>query len=175
MPFNLDLFKNAYEKWVRESLPDFRQHKMDEIVKKYPFVISDDIPWTPYSGKLSEQTFALVTSGGLYIKESQPPFDTESIHGDPSFREIPRTVRPEDLRFAHAHYDHSLAQEDFNTIFPIQRFIELENEGVIGKLTEMHYSFSYVNDVAPLITKTIPELIDRIRAAGVDVLFLVPV
>lgn len=175
MPFDLNTFKAAYEKWVAESLPDFRQHKMDEIVKKYPFVISDDIPWTPYSGKPAEQTFALVTSGGLFLKDSQPPFDTESIHGDTSYREIPRTVRPEDLNFSHAHYDHSLAQQDVNTIFPIQRFIELEKEGVIGKLTRTHYSFSYVNDVVTLITKTIPKFIDRIRAAGVDVLFLVPV
>jgi D-proline reductase (dithiol) PrdB len=175
MPFDLNTFKAAYENWVAESLPDFRAHKMDEIVKKYPFVISDDVPWTPYRGKPAEQTFALVTSGGLYLKDSQPPFDTESIHGDTSYREIPRTVRQEDLGFAHAHYDHSLAEQDFNTIFPIQRFIELENEGVIGKLTRTNYSFSYVNDVVTLITKTIPEFIDRIRAAGVDVLFLVPV
>jgi D-proline reductase (dithiol) PrdB len=144
---------------------------MDEIVKRYPFVVSDDVPWTPYSGKPSEQTFALVTSGGLYLKNSQPPFDTESIHGDPSFREIPRTVRQDDLGFAHAHYDHSLAQEDFNTIFPLQRFIELEKEGVIGQLTQTHYSFSYVNDVEPLLAESIPKLIHGIRAAGVHVLF----
>lgn len=175
MSFDLEKFKSAYDKWVTESLPDYQAHKMDEIVKRYPFVITDDVPWTPYSGKPSEQTFALVTSGGLYLKDSQPPFDTESIHGDPSFREIPRTAQPEDLRFAHAHYDHSLAEQDVNTIFPIQRFIELEKERIIGKLTQTHYSFSYVNDVQPLITNTIPELIGRIKAAGVDVLFLVPV
>lgn len=175
MTFNLDTFKTAYDKWVAESLPDFRAHKMDEIVKKYPFVISEDVTWTPYSGKPSEQTFALVTTGGLYLKDSQPPFDTESIHGDISFREIPKTVRKEDLGIAHAHYDHSLAEEDFNTIFPIQRFIELEKEGIIGKLTSMHYSFSYVNDVVSFMIETIPKFIERIRAAGVDVLFLVPV
>ena len=175
MSFDLEKFKSAYDKWVTESLPDYRAHKMDEIVKRYPFVITDDVPWTPYSGKPSEQTFALVTSGGLYLKDSQPPFDTESIHGDPSFREIPRTARSEDLRFAHAHYDHSLAEQDVNTIFPIQRFIELEKERIIGKLTQTNYSFSYVNDVQPLITNTIRELIGRIKAAGVDVLFLVPV
>jgi D-proline reductase (dithiol) PrdB len=175
MSFDLQKFKSAYDKWVKESLPDYRAHKMDEIVKRYPFVISDGVPWTPYSGKPSEQTFALVTSGGLYLKDSQPPFDTESIHGDPSFRAIPRTALPEDLCFAHAHYDHSLAEQDVNTIFPIQRFIELEKEGIIGKLTQTHYSFSYVNDVEPLVTNTIPDLIGRIKADGVDVLFLVPV
>jgi D-proline reductase (dithiol) PrdB len=175
MSFDWKKFKAAYEKWVAESLPDFRAHKMDEIVKKYPFLTPEDVSWTPYKGKPSEQTFALVTTGGLYLKDSQPPFDTESIHGDISYREIPKTVRKEDLGIAHAHYDHRLAEEDFNTIFPVQRFIELEEEGIIGKLTPMNYSFSYVNDVVSLAAETIPKFIERIRTDGVDVLFLVPV
>ncbi len=91
---------------------------MEEIVKKYPFIVPDDIPWTPYKGEPSAQKFALVTSGGLYIKDSQPPFDTVSIHGDITFREIPRTVSQKDLGIAHPHYDHRLAEEDINIIFP---------------------------------------------------------
>jgi glycine/betaine/sarcosine/D-proline reductase family selenoprotein B len=175
MPINLEQFKPAYKKWVEESLPDYQAGKMDEIIKKYPFIISEDVPWTPYSGKPSEQTFALITSGGLFLKNSQEAFDTESIHGDTSFREIPKSVRQEELAFAHKHYDHSFAEQDFNTIFPVQRFIELEKDGVIGKLVDKHYSLSYVNDAATLATKTFPELLSRIRDAKVDVLFLVPV
>jgi D-proline reductase (dithiol) PrdB len=175
MPIDLEAFRPAYKKWVEESLPDYRAGNMKEIVKKYPLIAPADIPWTAYQGKPSNQTFALVTSGGLYLKDSQPPFDTESIHGDTSFREIPKTVRRQDIGIAHAHYDHSLAEQDINVVFPIQRFVELENEGVIGRLTDMHYSFSYVNDAAALVTETVPELISRIKAAGVDVLFLVPV
>jgi D-proline reductase (dithiol) PrdB len=60
-------------------------------------------------------------------------------------------------------------------IFPIQRFIELETEGVIGKVADTHYSFSYVNDAVSLVTRTVPEVISRVKAARVDVLFLVPV
>jgi glycine/betaine/sarcosine/D-proline reductase family selenoprotein B len=175
MPFDLTTFKSAYAKWAEESLPDYRAGNMTEIVKKYPFVVSDDVPWTPYRGRPAEQKFALVTSGGLYLKDSQPPFDTVSIHGDPSLREIPKDVRQEQLGFAHAHYDHSLAEQDFNIIFPIQRFLELEKEGVIGALTDTHYSFSYVNDAATLIAETLPGFVSRIRADGVDVVFLVPV
>jgi glycine/betaine/sarcosine/D-proline reductase family selenoprotein B len=175
MPIDLNKFKLAYEKWVAESLSDYRVGNMKEIIKKYPFIVSDDIPWTAYQGQPSDQTFALVTSGGLYLKDRQPPFDTESIHGDTSLREIPKTVRQQDIGLAHAHYDHSLAEQDINIIFPIRRFIELENEGIIGKLVDTHYSFSYVNDVVSLATETVPKLISGIKAAGVDVLFLVPV
>jgi len=148
---------------------------MKDIVKKYPLIAPDDIPWTAYNGQPSSQTFALATTGGLYLKDSQPPFDTESIHGDVSFREIPKTVRQQDIGIAHLHYDHSLAEQDMNIVFPIQRFIELEAEGIIGKLTDTNYSFSYVNDAVSLATETVPEFISRIKAAGVDVLFLVPV
>jgi D-proline reductase (dithiol) PrdB len=175
MPIDLDAFEPAYKKWVEESLPDYRAGNMKEIIKKYPFITPDDIPWTSYGGKPSNQTIALVTSGGFYLKDSQPPFDTESIHGDASFREIPKTVRQQDIGIAHAHYDHSLAEQDINIVFPIQRLVELENEGIIGNLTDTHYSFSYVNDVVSLVTETIPKFISRIQAAGVEVLFLVPV
>ena len=175
MPIDVEKFKGAYDKWVRESLPDYQAGKMSEILKKYPFVVTDDIPWTPYKGAPSEQTFAIVTSGGLYLKKNQAPYDTVSIHGDTSFRELPKTVRQEDLGIAHAHYDHSLAEQDFNIIFPLQRLIELEKEKIIGRLAETNYSFSYVNDVATLVNNTIPELIMRIRSQAIDVLFLVPV
>jgi D-proline reductase (dithiol) PrdB len=175
MPIDIEKFKSAYEKWVEESLPDYRAGRMEEIVKKYPFVVSEDIPWTPYRGRPSEQTVALVTSGGLYLKQSQQAFNTESIHGDPTFREIPKTVRQEDIGIAHAHYDHSLALQDINIIFPVQRFVELEAEGVIGRVPDTLYSFSYVNDVATLVTKTLPDFMNRIQADGVDVLLLVPV
>jgi hypothetical protein len=175
VPFDSIKFKAAYDQWVEESLADYQAGKMDEIVKKYPFVVPDDIPWTPYKGKPSEHTFALITSGGLFIKESQPAYDTVSIHGDTSFRELPRTVKQKDLGIAHRHYDHSLAEQDINIIFPLQRFIELEKEKIIGRLAETNYSVGYVNDAATLVEKTVPELIRRIKAQSIDVLFLVPV
>ncbi len=175
MTFDLEKFNPAYQRWVTESLPEFRAGRMAEIVKRYPFVVSDDMPWTPYKGQPSEQTFALVTSGGFFMKDSQPAFDTVSIHGDPSLREIPKTVSQGDIGIAHAQYDHSLAEKDINIIFPIHRMIELEEEKIIGRVVATNYSFSYVNDVVTLVTETIPKFISRIKADGVDVVLLVPV
>jgi len=175
MPIDLDKFKAAYEKWVAESLPDFQAGKLDDIIKKYPLVVSKDVPWTPFTGQPFQKTIALITSGGLYLKHTQPAFDTGSIHGDPSFREIPKSARPEDFGIAHAHYDHSLAEQDINIIFPLQRLVELEKEGVVGKVAETHYSFSYVNDAVTLVAKTAPAVVGRLKAAGVDTLLLFPV
>ena len=175
MPFDLESFKVAYKRWVDEGLADFQAGKVLEVVKRYPLVVSEDVPWTPYTGTPSKQTIALITSGGLYARGSQPPFDTTSIHGDPSFREIPRTARQADFAIAHAHYDHSLAEEDINVIFPLERLDELEREGVIGKVADTHYSFSYVNDVVTLLTRFVPQLLQKLKSAAVDILLLVPV
>ena len=67
MPLDLDAYKPAYEKWVAESLADYRAGDMKEIIKKYPFITPDDIPWTAYSGQPSNQTFALVTLSLIHI------------------------------------------------------------------------------------------------------------
>ena len=59
MPIDLDAFKLAYKKWVEESLPDYRAGNMKEIVKKYPFIAPDDIPWTALqAASRRSQTFA---------------------------------------------------------------------------------------------------------------------
>ena len=57
MPIDIDAFKPAYKKWVEESLPDYRAGNMKEIIKKYPLIAPDDIPWTAYKGQPSNQTF----------------------------------------------------------------------------------------------------------------------
>jgi len=175
MPFDLAAFKAAYTRWVDEGLADFQSGKVLEVVKRYPLIVNTDVPWTPYAGTPAAQSIALITSGGLYLKDHQPPFDTASIHGDPSFREVPRTARQEDFGIAHAHYDHSLAEQDINVIFPLERLIELEREGIIGRAADAHYSFSYVNDVVTLLTESVPRLLQRLKSAAVDILLLVPV
>jgi len=175
MPLDIEAFKTAYMRWVDEGLADFQAGKVLEVVKRYPLVVSADVPWTPYTGTPAKQTVALITSGGIYLKGSQPPFDTATIHGDPSFREIPRTARQEDFGIAHPHYDHSLAEKDINVIFPIERLIELEQEGAIGRVAETHYSFSYVNDIVTLLTESVPQLLSKLKTAAVNILLLVPV
>jgi len=171
----LEEFKKRYPQWVQESLPEFQAGQSKKYLEKYPFMTYDDVPWTPFHGKAAGKKFALITTGGIYLRDRQVPFETESIHGDPSYREIPKTVRPEELAIAHGHYDQSLAEKDLNCIFPVYRFIELEKEGIIGGLAQTHYSFTYVNDIIPLMEKSIPEVTRKVKAEKVNALFLVPV
>ena len=59
--------------------------------------------------------------------------------------------------------------------FPSTVSPNLKKEGIIGNLVDTHYSCSYVNNVVPLVTETVPQMISRIKADGVDVVLLVPV
>jgi hypothetical protein len=53
--------------------------------------------------------------------------------------------------------------------------IELEKERLLGKVAQTHYSFSYVNDAVSLVRDSVPRLLRKLKAAGVDILLLVPV
>jgi D-proline reductase (dithiol) PrdB len=46
------------------------------------------VPFTPFDGELSKATVAIVTAGGVHLKE-QEPFNTADELGDLTFRVIP--------------------------------------------------------------------------------------
>ena len=66
------------------------------------------IPWTPLERPISECTFGLVTSGGLYQRGVEPPFDLqrerlEPTWGDPTYRTIPKDITSVELGVSHLH------------------------------------------------------------------------
>jgi hypothetical protein len=67
-------------------------------------------PFAPLTKPLSETRFALLTTGGLYLKDRQQPFDVarkavEPERGDPSYRIIPKETQSGDIAVAHTHYN----------------------------------------------------------------------
>ncbi|MCJ7703392.1 MAG: hypothetical protein MUO62_17545 [Anaerolineales bacterium] len=69
-----------------------------------------DIPWTPLNKPLAESTVALISSGGIALKDDRP-FDQEGERlnpwwGDTSFRVIPRQTTEEDVEIYHLHIRH---------------------------------------------------------------------
>ena len=133
-----------------------------------------DTPWAPLSIPLSRAKFALTTTGGVYV-DGQEPYQTDGPEGlgDWSFREIPKDTPREALRVAHAHYDLSGPREDINCVFPIDRFVELEQEGIIGQLAQVNYSFmGYIQPWERLMEETAPEVAQRLKNDGVDAVFL---
>jgi D-proline reductase (dithiol) PrdB len=115
-------------------------YKMTEREPRLP------IPWTPLERPIQDAKIGLVTSGGLYMADSQRSFDLQREReqptwGDPTYRRIPADVDHQDLAVSHLHLNTSDIEIDFNILLPIHRVQEMVNEGIVGGLSEQHFSF----------------------------------
>ncbi len=133
-----------------------------------------DTPWTPLSRPLSQCRVALVTTGGVHLKQ-QRPFDIANDGYDWSYREIPSNTPAENLMVTHNHYDHTHVDEDVNYMLPLDRFRELATEGVIGDLAPHCYSFyGYIKDLRSLEETSAKAVARHLRDDGVEAAFLTP-
>ncbi|MGD8699123.1 MAG: glycine/sarcosine/betaine reductase selenoprotein B family protein [Gemmatimonadales bacterium] len=122
---------------------------------------------------LGEARLALVTTGGL-VPPGAEPFSTGKL-GDPSFREIPVGIPPDELEIFHPHYDHAPARRDINIVFPLPLARELVAEGEVGQLTDTHYSFmGYVPRTRRLEQIYAPQVAARLRQEAADAVLLAP-
>ena len=141
-------------------------------------------PFTHLTKPLSQTKFALLTTGGLYLKDKQQPFDIirevrEPDWGDPSYRVIPRDTRLRDISVAHTHYNTVDAEKDFNILLPIHRFIDLETRAKIGSLAPSCYSVMGfqghpIPNFTPWREKYGPQIVDRMKSEGVEAVLLTP-
>jgi D-proline reductase (dithiol) PrdB len=143
-----------------------------------------DIPWTPLGKPIEQCRFALVTTAGLYMKGKDAPFDlererNEPTWGDPTYRTIPRDVKQEEIGAAHLHLNNEDVLQDLNISLPVQRFLELEEQGEIGSLAPSHYSFmgfqGFPEDTTPWRDRYGPEVASRMKEDEVDAALLTPV
>ncbi len=126
---------------------------------------------------LRESRVVLVTTAGLHVKE-QPPFDASIKAGDCSFRWIPGGAAVEELLISHrsSAFDHSGIEQDRNLCFPLDRFRELETEGIIGELNARHLSFmGSITAPGRVMPQTAPEAAGLLKQDQVDIAFLTPV
>ena len=141
-------------------------------------------PFTPLAKPLGQTRFALLTTGGLYLKDQQQPFDVlrearEPDWGDPSYRVIPRETSLGEISVAHTHFNPADAEEDFNILLPIHRFLDLETRTEIGSLAPSAYSVMGfqghpIPDYAPWRERYGPEILERMKAEGVEAVLLTP-
>ena len=145
-----------------------------DSLSDYPFVRNRRAPFMPARRALPMLNLALISSAGAYI-DGTPAFDTSSAAGDLTFREIPIEVEQSDLRFAARGYDPAAVQQDANSQLPIARLLEFEQNGIIGQLNPVYWSFAgFVPDASRLVDELIPKLLERIRRYEVQAALLVP-
>ena len=137
----------------------------------YKWVVNEDVPWTPLTKPLSRCKVALISSGGVHLKD-QAPFHTKD---DTSYREIPKAARMEDLEITHFAYRTEDARKDPNCVFPLERLREMEAEGVIGELADPAYGFvGGIYSHRRVREELAPRIVEALTENMVDLLYLVP-
>ncbi|MDM8515483.1 glycine/sarcosine/betaine reductase selenoprotein B family protein [Desulfobacterales bacterium HSG16] len=149
----------------------------------------EDGPFTRPEKPLSESRLSLLTSTGHFIEGQDPePFGVknmsqeeavsrimEFIKEKPALSAIPKDIPVENLRVRHGGYDIKGVQADPDVALPIRRLRELEQEGIIGQLTENAYSFTGACSQKYLLKKAGPEWANLLKEQSTDVALLVPV
>ena len=140
---------------------------------------SGNIPWTPLKKPINQTRFALMTSAGISLK-SDTPFDMERekkepTWGDPTAREIPKTTTAAEIDVNHLHINTDYIKQDINVMLPLQRFQELEADGIIGSLAPTSYSYyGFQLDPKVLLEETMPKVTAKMLDEGVEAVFLTP-
>jgi D-proline reductase (dithiol) PrdB len=169
-------FRIRYADWWPGARPLIERHDYAAAFKTYPWPVFTAAPWTPVTKPLAESRIGVVTTGGLYRAGVDAPFDDDAPDGDWSFRSIPAAVPIQTLAIAHAHFPHDVAEADMNTIFPLDRLRGLQAAGLIGGVSDVHFSvMGYCRRAADLAEHTAPAIAAALRAAGADMALLVPV
>jgi len=131
------------------------------------------VPFTPFDGELSRATVAIVTAGGVHLKE-QEPFNIADELGDLTFRVIPADVDSSQLMVTHHHYDHTDADADINVVFPVDVLRDLQREGFIRDIARKHIGYmGYTMQLKAMYEGTAPEIANEIdRGSRADVVVL---
>jgi D-proline reductase (dithiol) PrdB len=131
------------------------------------------VPFTPFDGELAKTTVALVTAGGVHLKD-QDAFNIADELGDLTYRIIPEDVNADDLMVTHHHYDHSDADKDINVVFPIDALRQLQQEGFIRGIAKKHVGYmGYTMQLKAMYEGTAREIANEIdKGSRADVVVL---
>ena len=131
------------------------------------------VPFTPFDRTLDKSTVAIVTAGGVHLKE-QEPFNIADELGDLTYRIIPPDADSSELKVTHHHYDHADADRDINVVFPIDVLRDLAAEGFIGGVAKKHVGYmGYTMQLKAMYEGTAPEIANQIdKGSGADLVVL---
>ncbi len=147
-----------------------------QMLQFFPCMEADSAPWTRLSRPLSEATAAIVTTAGLHLRDDKP-FNRDHPGGESTYRVIPSDSDAADIVQSHFSigFDRTAIYRDINITFPVDRVRELAERGVIGSVAPNHYSFmGALRDCTVVADQTGPEVAQRLKDEGVDLVLLTP-
>jgi len=162
---DIDGWRRRYADWKQGG-----STRDADVGSDYPFVKNRRAPFTPARRALPMLNLALISSAGAHI-DGTPAFG----ESEATFKEIPVDVEGADLRYSARGYDPAAVQQDMNAEIPIERLREFENNGIIGQLNPVFWSFSgSIPDAARIADELVPALLERINRYEVQAALLVP-
>jgi D-proline reductase (dithiol) PrdB len=126
------------------------------------------IPYTPLRRELKDCRVALMTTAGAYLRGMEP-FNPDN---DLSFRLIPDEAETQHIHFTPGHFDVSWAEQDANTLFPLDRLHELLAAGEIGKVAEYHVSMGLTTELRKLKEQVSWHIVAAIQSTRPDIVVL---
>lgn len=154
---------------------------MERIAAQYQALGYGDYRWFHAEGPppineadkpLSECRVGLVATGGVY-RVGQTAFTHKD---DTTYRAIPSSVDPSELRVTHFAYDLSDARRDPDVVFPIGALRTLAAEGHIGSVApDLFTCMGGIYSQRRVREELAPALVERCSADRIDVVLLVPV
>ena len=120
---------------------------------------------------LSEAKVAIVTSASLHHED-----DDDFAPSDTGYRVLEKDRR--DIVVGHwsPNFDASGVSADLNVVFPIDRLQELENQGVIGSVSDVHIAVAGNQfDLSGIRLDGGPSAASLLTKHEVDVVLLTPV
>lgn len=168
----IDEWRKRFRDWQQSHAASGNGTDVD---RRYPFVKNRRAPFSPARRALPMLNLALISSAGAYIDGGTDPFDETAVGGDLTFREIPAEIESADLRFSTRGYDAAAVHEDINSQVPLARLLEFEENGIIGQLNPVFWSFcGFIPDAAALVDEMLPKLLERVSRYEVQAALLVP-
>ncbi|MEG9862658.1 MAG: glycine/sarcosine/betaine reductase selenoprotein B family protein [Parvularculales bacterium] len=153
------------------KLGDLSEHDRNHLLMKQLPPLGPP-QWVAPAGSLGGMKFALITTAGLHFRG-----DAKYEGADASYRTIPGDQDTNDLIMSHVsvNYDRSGFQQDVNVVFPLDRFRELLDDGKIGGLATVHYSFMGGGLMPDAYETSVRALAGHLKNDGVDAVFITPV
>ncbi|MEL0065428.1 MAG: glycine/sarcosine/betaine reductase selenoprotein B family protein [Gammaproteobacteria bacterium] len=150
------------------DLPDYEREHL--LAKNTPPL--GPAVWVAPEKPLSAMRIALITTAGIHYR-GVSAFEL----ADATFRPIDGNEDAKDLVMSHSsvNFDKSGFAEDVNVVFPLERFRELEAEGLIGSVAAVNYSFMGAGLPPEAYEQGASQVAGLLKQDQVDAVFLTPV
>jgi D-proline reductase (dithiol) PrdB len=120
---------------------------------------------------LKERRIAIVSTAALNLRD-----DAVYQRNATDYRVIPGDVEPADVVMSHVsvNFDRTGFQQDLNVCFPIERLHEMAEEGVIGSVSNFHFTVSGAANPVDL-EESARAMAKTMLADDVDTVLLIPI